>query len=752
MRLLGSRLLGAARFHRPRQNASGPPCLPSRCAMRSAARTDKDSPLGGWADDWTAALERPSVGARSSAEPRASPSPSTTTCTSPPAPLLAAVCPAAPKPPCGALPNPLPGAASDSSPDEREPFPEPFPMHYCSAAERDEWAAVLCSRDRAEPRPDPLPPPPSHTGASSTPADHRGSDTGLNHPSEPPQRGAAAEVPGAAAAAAREPAAAAAVVATAVAPGGAEVSPASATLPLKPALATVGGGGSRTGGSGGGSGAAIVLAAIELGSHCTRAVLHDGRHELAQLTYNTMLGQPSAQHDGCSKNSSSGGGGGSGGGGDLNPEALQRTLKALQSIMEAASTAAAAAAAAAAAGTADEAAACANAAALDPRCSSGRRPRIAARMVATAAVRNASVSSRTALAEAAERLVGCSLEVLTGEEEGRLAWRGVVGGLQCLAPSGYAAVAAATPQLPAEKDPEQQQRQRQHQQQQRLLVVDMGGRSTEFVYGHKREDRPLAASLPLGCVSLHATACGLAADGGRDGGNGGDGAVSELNGRGGGNGTVSEPESPSLEALGACVLIARETVERLRADMPWLPTLHTGAVAADACGLHDPTPNVAGSAAVAAPAAASPPSDASPAKQSSEYTEDSTTVNAACGGGGGDGAVVVVFTGGTVTTLAALHQRLPYYDRARVHGSLLTSYDIWAMMAHLAAPEGRAAALASYDWLTEARCRTLAAGCAGLLGVMAALGVDQVTVSDADLLDGLLADTLGRLCSLTFAE
>ncbi|GLC34435.1 hypothetical protein PLESTB_000729100 [Pleodorina starrii] len=738
MRLLGSRLLGAARFPRPRQNASGPPCLPSRCAMRSAACTDKDPPLVGWADDWTAALERPSVGARSSAEPRASPSTSTTTRTSPPAALLAAVCPAAPRSPCGALPNPLPGAASDSPPDEREPFPEPFPMHYCSAAERDEWAAVLCSRDRAEPGPDPLPPPPPHTGASSAPADHRRSDTGLNHPSEPPQRGAAAEAPGAAAAAAREPAAAAAVLATAVAAGGAEVSAASATLPLKPALATVDGGGSRSGGSGGGSGG-MVLAAIELGSHCTRAVLHDGRQELARLTYDTMLGQPSAQRDGCSKDSSSGGGGGSGGGGDLNPEALQRTLKALQSIMEAASTAAAAAEAGAA-GTVDETAACANVAALDPRGESGRRPRIAARMVATAAVRNASVSSRTAFAEAAERLVGCSLEVLTGDEEGRLAWRGVVGGLQCLAPSGYAAVAAVTPQL--HKDAEQ----RQHQQQQpRLLVVDMGGRSTEFVYGYKREDRPVAASLPLGCVSLHATACGLAAGGGRDGGNGGGGAVSELNARGGGDGTVSEPESPSLEALGACVLIARETVERLRADMPWLPTLHTGAVAVDAGGLHDPAPNVAGSAAVAATpaasAAASPPNGASPGKQPSKYTEGNATVNAASGGDG-DGAVVVVFTGGTVTTLAALHQRLPYYDRARVHGSLLTSYDISAMMAQLAAPEGSAAALASYDWLTEARCRTLAAGCAGLLGVMAALGVDQVMVSDADLLDGLLADTL----------
>ncbi len=101
-----------------------------------------------------------------------------------------------------------------------------------------------------------------------------------------------------------------------------------------------------------------------------------------------------------------------------------------------------------------------------------------------------------------------------------------------------------------------------------------------------------------------------------------------------------------------------------------------------------------------------------------------------------------IFTGGTVTTVAAMHQRLPEYDRAAVHLSVLHVRDIREVMQRLAAPGGVEAALREFPWLTTSRAATLVCGCAGLVGVMEALGVESMAVSDADLLDGLLEETL----------
>lgn len=101
-----------------------------------------------------------------------------------------------------------------------------------------------------------------------------------------------------------------------------------------------------------------------------------------------------------------------------------------------------------------------------------------------------------------------------------------------------------------------------------------------------------------------------------------------------------------------------------------------------------------------------------------------------------------IFTGGTVTTVAAMHQRLPEYDRAAVHLSVLHVRDIRGLMQRLAAPGAVEAALREFPWLTASRAATLVCGCAGLVGIMEALGVESVAVSDADLLDGLLEETL----------
>jgi exopolyphosphatase/pppGpp-phosphohydrolase len=101
-----------------------------------------------------------------------------------------------------------------------------------------------------------------------------------------------------------------------------------------------------------------------------------------------------------------------------------------------------------------------------------------------------------------------------------------------------------------------------------------------------------------------------------------------------------------------------------------------------------------------------------------------------------DRQVVVVATGGTATTLAALHQQLQQYSHDAVHMSVLRTQHIQQLMQqylHAADVTSRP------GWLTTARAAALAPGCAGLLVLLDWLGVDQLLVSDADLLDGAVA-------------
>ncbi|GIL53355.1 hypothetical protein Vafri_8976 [Volvox africanus] len=255
---------------------------------------------------------------------------------------------------------------------------------------------------------------------------------------------------------------------------------------------------------------------------------------------------------------------------DFHPEALQRTLCALQQIMAEVLAAAAAAPPPAPSMVASQPAVKATAPVKSVLSSSSvGQPRIVARMVATAAVRDASSSSRAALAAAAEQLTGCSLEILTGEDEGRQAWRGVVCGLQTPTRPRQHDVGVAEA-IAASESTESVCRDHNHQHQQHLLVVDMGGRSTEFVYGVHKADRPVAVSVPLGCVGLHSAACeleqscassknGLTAAARQPGftvgvGHGDQGCGSAL------SVFVPGPEDvePSLVALEACVRLAQE--------------------------------------------------------------------------------------------------------------------------------------------------------------------------------------------------
>lgn len=105
-------------------------------------------------------------------------------------------------------------------------------------------------------------------------------------------------------------------------------------------------------------------------------------------------------------------------------------------------------------------------------------------------------------------------------------------------------------------------------------------------------------------------------------------------------------------------------------------------------------------------------------------------------GAAADRQMVVVATGGTATTLAALHQQLQQYRHDAVHMSVLRTRDIHRLMQeYLHAAD----VTSSPAWLTAARAAALAPGCAGLLVLLDWLGVDQVQVSDSDLLDGAVA-------------
>jgi exopolyphosphatase/guanosine-5'-triphosphate,3'-diphosphate pyrophosphatase len=107
--------------------------------------------------------------------------------------------------------------------------------------------------------------------------------------------------------------------------------------------------------------------------------------------------------------------------------------------------------------------------------------------------------------------------------------------------------------------------------------------------------------------------------------------------------------------------------------------------------------------------------------------------------------VVVIGTGGTVTTLAALQLQLQEYVHEQVHMVVLQRRHIEDLMqqylgVHIQPLEVGCSSSCWPGWLTAARAATLAPGCAGLLTLMDWLGVDEVCVSDNDLLDGVVAE------------
>lgn len=98
--------------------------------------------------------------------------------------------------------------------------------------------------------------------------------------------------------------------------------------------------------------------------------------------------------------------------------------------------------------------------------------------------------------------------------------------------------------------------------------------------------------------------------------------------------------------------------------------------------------------------------------------------------------VKLLAVGGTATTLAAMQQQLRQYDRDRVHGYTLTRAQVARIIEALkAAPVAERRA---WPGLHPQRADIILAGAVIVHQVMAGLSADELTVSDSDLLEGVL--------------
>jgi exopolyphosphatase/guanosine-5'-triphosphate,3'-diphosphate pyrophosphatase len=103
-------------------------------------------------------------------------------------------------------------------------------------------------------------------------------------------------------------------------------------------------------------------------------------------------------------------------------------------------------------------------------------------------------------------------------------------------------------------------------------------------------------------------------------------------------------------------------------------------------------------------------------------------------------ARTLVGLAGTVSTLASLHLRLAEYDRDRIHHAVLRATDVGRWYHDLAA-ETRADRLAR-PGMVPGREDVIVGGALILDAVMRRFGFDECLVSEADILDGLVASQL----------
>lgn len=233
------------------------------------------------------------------------------------------------------------------------------------------------------------------------------------------------------------------------------------------------------------------------------------------------------------------------------------------------------------------------------------------RMSATSASRDA--ANRDVFFDAAEAAVGVRPELLSGDDEARLSFLG------------------ATSDLSPEQGP--------------FLVFDLGGGSTEFVYGTTGADGSIEGSISLdvGCVRLTER--------------------------------FFQRDPPAPEDLTAAITFTQAWLDDVLREIPQVSEART-----------------------------------------------------------------VVGLAGTVNTVAAVEQGLAVYDRDAIHHFVLTkaaAEDVFRTLA----TESRADRLHN-PGLEEARADVIVGGCCALVAIYRTFDLDEVLVSEADILDGLAGSLL----------
>jgi exopolyphosphatase / guanosine-5'-triphosphate,3'-diphosphate pyrophosphatase len=105
----------------------------------------------------------------------------------------------------------------------------------------------------------------------------------------------------------------------------------------------------------------------------------------------------------------------------------------------------------------------------------------------------------------------------------------------------------------------------------------------------------------------------------------------------------------------------------------------------------------------------------------------------------------LIGVGGTVTTLAAMAQRLAPYDPDRVHGFGVEAAEVERLLAEMGA--GPLAARRRLPGLQPERADVIIAGTLVVRRVLAAVGCDRIRASETDMLWALVAWPAHR-CSL----
>lgn len=103
---------------------------------------------------------------------------------------------------------------------------------------------------------------------------------------------------------------------------------------------------------------------------------------------------------------------------------------------------------------------------------------------------------------------------------------------------------------------------------------------------------------------------------------------------------------------------------------------------------------------------------------------------------------VVVGVGGTITTVAAVELGLVTYDADRIHQLRLGKDAVEDVFRTLATE--RSVDRAFNPGLPAERVEVIVGGCCVLVEVLRRLGIDEIVVSERDLLDGVAAQRLSR--------